>query len=78
VLGTVVTDGTIGAGTGGGGATSFASFLLNIKNSCANVLFVVRVASACSASHFSISWSLSTSIARGLTVFRVFWRWGRG
>jgi hypothetical protein len=65
----VVTGCAMGAGAGGGGATFFASLVLNIRNILARASFVVRVASACSDSHLSISWNLSMSIAMGLTVF---------
>jgi hypothetical protein len=61
----VVTEGAIGARTGGSGAMSFTSLLLNIKKNFANVSFVEQVASACLDNHLSISWSLSMSIVRG-------------
>jgi hypothetical protein len=41
-------------------------------------LLVMWLASACSANCFSIASNRSMSIARDLTVFRLFWRGIRG
>jgi hypothetical protein len=67
----------IGCGVGVG-TTFFDSLALIILNKFARFSFVMRLASACSASCFSIAWNQSMSIATDLAVCRVFWRGIRG
>jgi hypothetical protein len=74
----VVINCEIGAGASGVGVMFFDSLVLIIRTKFTKLSLVMWVASACSANCFSIAWNHSMSIAKDLTVFRVFWRGIRG
>jgi hypothetical protein len=62
----------IGVRAGGVGAMFFDSLVLIIRIKFARLSLVMRLASACSASCFSIAWNRLMSIVKDLTVFQVF------
>jgi hypothetical protein len=63
----VVTGG--GEARGGGATFLAASWLAMTARNLFRVLFIARVASACSLSLFSICWNLSSSMAGESTTF---------
>jgi hypothetical protein len=64
----VVVWGVGGATAGDSGAMFFTSLLLIIVKGFAIFSFVVQHISICLANYFSISWSLSMSIVKGMMV----------
>jgi hypothetical protein len=68
----------IGARAGGVGVMFFDSLVLIIQTKFARLLLVMWLASTCSANCSSIAWNCSMSIAKDLTVLRVFRRGIRG
>jgi hypothetical protein len=62
----------VGVGAGGIGMMFFDSLALIIQSKFARFSFVMRLASAYSASCFSITWNRSMSIATDLAVCRGF------
>jgi hypothetical protein len=70
---------TGGGEAGGGGATFLAaSWLAMTARNLFSVLFIARVASACSLSLFSICWNLSSSMAGESTTVDDFYGGGTG